>query len=120
MGKTKAKANKLNIITLIGGNPKMVVLGVNSDTIWAYLTPDNKKYLAMLQNRATHNNLELIFFLAYEKQLANFASQMRQVFAEQEGYIAIKDFNTLNQCFLKGTPLKELINKDVLNNQMNM
>lgn len=114
MSKTKTKPNKLNIINLIGGNPKMVVLGINSDTIWAYLTPDNKKDLAMLQNRATHNNLELKYFLANEKQLANFANQMRQVFAEQEGYIAVKDFNTLNQCFLKGTPLKEVINKDVL------
>lgn len=114
MSKAKPKTNKLNIVNLIGGNPKMVVLGINSDTIWAYLTPDNKKDLAMLQNRATHNNLELKYFLANEKQLANFAGQMRQAFAEQEGYIAIKDFNTLNQCFLKGTSLKELINKDVL------
>lgn len=114
MSKAKPKIPKLNIINLIGGNPKMVVLGINSDTIWAYLTPDNKKDLAMLQNRATHNNLELKYFLANEKQLANFASQMRQVFAEQEGFIAIKDFNTLNQCFLKGSPLKEVINKDVL------
>ena len=116
MSKAKPKANKLNIVTLIGGNPKMVVLGINSDTIWAYLTPDNKKDLAMLQDRAKLNKLELKYFLANEKQLAGFASQMRQVFAEQEGYIAVKDFNTLNQCFLKGTPLKEVINKDVLSN----
>ena len=114
MSKAKTKPNKLNIINLIGGNPKMVVLGINSDTIWAYLTPDNKKDLAMLQNKATHNNLELKYFLANEKQLASFADQMRQVFAEKKGFIAIKDFNTLNQCFLKGTPLIELVNKDVL------
>lgn len=114
MSKTKTKPNKLNIINLIGGNPKMVVLGINSDTIWAYLTPDNKKDLAMLQNKATHNNLELKYFLANEKQLAGFADQMRHVFAEKKGFVAIKDFNALNQYFLKGTPLIELANKDVL------
>ena len=114
MSKAKPKTNKLNIINLIGGNPKMVMLGINSDTIWAYLTPDNKSDLAILKYRAEINKLELKYFLANEKQLAGFASQMRQVFAEQEGFIAIKDFNTLNQCFLKGTPLRELINKDVL------
>lgn len=114
MSKTKAKTNKLNIVNLIGGNPKMAILGINADTIWAYLTPDNKKDLAMLQNRATHNNLELKYFFASEKQIANFASQMRQAYAEQEGFFAIKDFSTLNQHFLKGTPVKELINKGVL------
>lgn len=92
----------------------MAILGINADTIWAYLTPDNKKDLAMLQDKAKLNKLELKYFFASEKQLAGFADQMRHVFAEQEGYIAVKDFNTLNQCFLKGTPLRELINKDVL------
>lgn len=120
MSKAKPKTNKLNIINLIGGNPKMVVLGINSDTIWAYLTPDNKKDLAMLQDRAKLNKLELKYFLANEKQLASFANQMRQVFAEQEGRVVIKDFNTLNQCFLKNTPLRELIDKDVLSCSKNM
>lgn len=111
---SKTKANKLNIINLIGGNQKMAILGINSDTIWAYLTPDNKKDLAMLQDKAKLNKLELKYFFASEKQIANFASQMRQVYAEQEGFFAIKDFSTLNQHFLKGTPVKELINKGVL------
>ena len=114
MSKAKTKANTLNIINLIGGNPKMAVLGINSDTIWAYLTPDNKKDLAMLQDKAKLNRLELKYFFANEKQIATFASQMRQVYAEQEGFFAIKDFSTLNQHFLKGTPVKELINKGVL------
>lgn len=92
----------------------MAVLGINSDTIWAYLTPDNKKDLAMLQDKAKLNKLELKYFFANEKQIATFASQMRQVYAEQEGFFAIKDFSTLNQHFLKGTPVKELINKGVL------
>ena len=111
---SKKKTNKLNIVNLIGGNPKMAVLGINSDTIWAYLTPDNKKDLAMLQDKAKLNKLELKYFFASEKQIANFASQMRQVYAEQKGFFAIKDFSTLNQHFLKGTPIKELINKGVL------
>ena len=111
---SKKKTNKLNIVNLIGGNPKMAVLGINSDTIWAYLTPDNKKDLAVLQDKAKLNKLELKYFFASEKQIANFASQMRQVYAEQEGFFAIKDFSTLNQHFLKSTPVKELINKGVL------
>lgn len=111
---SKKKTNKLNIVNLIGGNPKMAVLGINSDTIWAYLTPDNKKDLAVLQDKAKLNKLELKYFFASEKQIANFASQMRQVYAEQEGFFAIKDFSTLNQHFLKGTPVKELVNKGVL------
>lgn len=111
---SKKKTNKLNIVNLIGGNPKMAVLGINSDTIWAYLTPDNKKDLAMLQDKAKLNKLELKYFFASEKQIATFASQMRQVYTEQEGFFAIKDFSTLNQHFLKGTPIKELINKGVL------
>ena len=108
---SKTKTNKLNIVNLIGGNAKMALLGINSDTIWAYLTPDNKKDLAMLQDKAKLNKLELKYFFANEKQIANFASQMRQVYAEQEGFFAIKDFSTLNQHFLKGTPVKELVNK---------
>lgn len=111
---SKKKTNKLNIINLIGGNPKMAILGINADTIWAYLTPDNKKDLAILQDKAKLNKLELKYFFASEKQIATFASQMRQVYAEQEGFFAIKDFSTLNQHFLKGTPIKELINKGVL------
>ena len=111
---SKTKTNKLNIVNLIGGNPKMAILGINSDTIWAYLTPDNKKDLAMLQDKAKLNNLELKYFFVNEKQIAIFASQMRQAYAEQEGFFAIKDFSTLNQHFLKGTPVKELINKGVL------
>nr|DAT10979.1 MAG TPA: hypothetical protein [Caudoviricetes sp.] len=111
---SKKKTNKLNIINLIGGNPKMAILGINADIIWAYLTPDNKKDLAMLQDKAKLNKLELKYFFASEKQIATFASQMRQVYAEQEGFFAIKDFSTLNQHFLKGTPIKELINKGVL------
>ena len=111
---SKTKTNKLNIINLIGGNPKMAILGINADIIWAYLTPDNKKDLAMLQDKAKLNNLELKYFFANEKQIATFANQMRQVYAEQEGFFAIKDFSTLNQHFLKGTPVKELINKGVL------
>lgn len=114
MSKAKPKTHKLNIINLIGGNPKMAILGINADTIWAYLTPDNKKDLAMLQDKAKLNKLELKYFFASEKQIANFASQMRQVYAEQEGFFAIKDFSTLNQHFLKGTPVKELINKGIL------
>ena len=114
MSKAKTKASTLNIVNLIGGNPKMAILGINADTIWAYLTPDNKKDLAMLQDKAKLNKLELKYFFASEKQIANFASQMRQVYAEQEGFFAIKDFSTLNQHFLKGTPVKELINKGVL------
>lgn len=114
MSKAKTKACTLNIVNLIGGNPKMAILGINADTIWAYLTPDNKKDLAMLQDKAKLNKLELKYFFASEKQIANFASQMRQVYAEQEGFFAIKDFSTLNQHFLKGTPVKELINKGVL------
>ena len=114
MSKTKAKPNKLNIVNLIGGNPKMAILGINADTIWAYLTPDNKKDLAILQDKAKLNNLELKYFFANEKQIATFANQMRQAYAEQEGFFAIKDFSTLNQHFLKGTPVKELINKGVL------
>lgn len=111
---SKTKTNKLNIVNLIGGNPKMAILGINSDTIWAYLTPDNKKDLAMLRDKAKLNNLELKYFFANEKQIATFANQMRQAYAEQEGFFAIKDFSTLNQHFLKGTPIKELINKGVL------
>lgn len=111
---SKTKTNKLNIVNLIGGNPKMAVLGINADIIWAYLTPDNKKDLAMLQDKAKLNNLELKYFFANEKQITTFANQMRQVYAEQEGFFAIKDFSTLNQHFLKGTPVKELINKGVL------
>lgn len=111
---SKTKTNKLNIVNLIGGNQKMAVLGINSDIIWAYLTPDNKKDLAMLQDKAKLNKLELKYFFANEKQIANFASQMRQVYAEQEGFFAIKDFSTLNQHFLKGTPVKDLVNKGVL------
>lgn len=111
---SKKKTNKLNIVNLVGGNPKMAILGINADTIWAYLTPDNKKDLAMLQDKAKLNKLELKYFFASEKQIATFANQMRQVYAEQEGFFAIKDFSTLNQHFLKSTPVKELINKGVL------